>query len=276
MIFCVEATVLNSGAVMPRIGFGCMIPPTDTVAAVASAIEVGYRSLDTATDYGNEVEVGRAIAAAEVPRDALFVTTKLWNTDHGREKTLRAFEASLDALGLEHVELYLIHWPVPAWDRYVETWQALVELHRDGRARSIGVSNFQIPHLERIIEETGVVPAVNQIELHPMLQQDELRAFHARTGIVTEAWSPLAQGMALRSPVVREIAERHERTPSQIVLRWHLQLGVVAIPRSVTPQRIAENFAVFDFELDEQEMDRLRALDAGTRTGPHPDTFIED
>lgn len=276
MIFCVEATVLNSGAVMPRIGFGCMIPPTDTVAAVASAIEVGYRSLDTATDYGNEVEVGRAIAAAEVPRDALFVTTKLWNTDHGREKTLRAFEASLDALGLEHVELYLIHWPVPAWDRYVETWQALVELHRDGRARSIGVSNFQIPHLERIIEETGVVPAVNQVELHPMLQQDELRTFHTRTGIVTEAWSPLAQGMALRSPVVREIAERHERTPSQIVLRWHLQLGIVAIPRSVTPQRIAENFAVFDFELDEQEMGRLRALDAGTRTGPHPDTFIED
>jgi 2,5-diketo-D-gluconate reductase A len=276
MIFCVETTVLNSGAVMPRMGFGCMIPQADTTEAVARAIEVGYRSLDTASEYGNEVEAGRAIAAADVPRDELFVTTKLWNTDHGREKTLRAFDASLDALGLEHVDLYLIHWPVPAWDLYVETWRALVELQQDGRARAIGVSNFQIPHLERIVEATGVVPAVNQIELHPLLQQGELRAFHAHTGIVTEAWSPLAQGVALSPPTVRELAERHERSPGQIVLRWHLQLGSVAIPKSVTPQRIAENFDVLDFELDEHEMDRLQALDADTRTGPHPDTFIED
>lgn len=270
-----EAT-LNSGATMPQLGFGCMIPAADTTEAVARAIEIGYRSLDTASEYGNEVEVGRAIAAADLPRDALFVTTKLWNTDHGREKTLRAFDASLNALGLEHVDLYLIHWPVPAWDLYVETWKTLVELLQDGRARSIGVSNFQIPHLERIIDATGVVPAVNQIELHPLFQQRELRAFHTQTGIVTEAWSPLAQGLALSSPTVRELAERHVRSPGQIVLRWHLQLRSVAIPKSVTPQRIAENFAVLDFELDEHEMDQLQALDAGTRTGPHPDTFIED
>jgi 2,5-diketo-D-gluconate reductase A len=271
----VEVT-LNSGATMPQLGFGCMIPSAQTTEAVARAIEIGYRSLDTASEYGNEVEVGRAIAAADVPRDALFVTTKLWNTDHGREKTLRAFDASLNALGLEHVDLYLIHWPVPAWDLYVDTWETLVELQQEGRARSIGVSNFQIPHLERIVDATGVVPAVNQIELHPLLQQRELRAFHAQAGIVTEAWSPLAQGLALSSATVREVAERHGQSPGQIVLRWHLQLGSVAIPKSVTRQRIAENFAVLDFELDEHEMDRLQALDAGTRTGPHPDTFIED
>jgi 2,5-diketo-D-gluconate reductase A len=268
--------MLNSGAVMPQLGFGCMIPAAHTTAAVSRAIKVGYRSLDTATDYANEVEVGRAIAAADVPRDALFVTTKLLNSEHGRERTLRAFEASLQALGLEQVDLYLIHWPVPTRDLYVETWRALVELATDGRARAIGVSNFQIPHLERIIDETGVVPVVNQIELHPLLQQRELRDFHARAGIVTEAWSPLAQGLALASPVVAEIAERHERSPGQIVLRWHLQLGSVVIPKSVTPARIAENFAVRDFELDEHEMDQLRALEAGTRTGPHPDTFVED
>jgi 2,5-diketo-D-gluconate reductase A len=267
---------LNSGATMPQLGFGCMIPPAQTTEAVGRAIEIGYRSLDTASEYGNELEVGRAIAATDVPRDELFVTTKLWNTDQGREKTLRAFDASLSALGLEHVDLYLIHWPVPAWDLYVETWEALVELQQDGRARSIGVSNFEISHLERIVDATGVVPAVNQIELHPLLQQRELRAYHAQAGIVTEAWSPLAQGLALGSPAVRELAEGHERSPGQIVLRWHLQLGSVAIPKSVTPLRIAENFALLDFELDEHEMDQLRALDAGTRTGPHPDTFIED
>jgi len=268
--------VLNSGAGMPQLGFGCMIPAAYTTDAVSSAIEVGYRGLDTATDYGNEVEVGRAIAAADVPRDALFVTTKLLNSDHGREKALPAFEASLDALGLDYIDLYLIHWPVPAWDLYVETWKALVELQADGRARSIGVSNFQIPHLERIIDETGFVPAVNQIELHPLLQQRELRAFHARSGILTEAWSPLAQGAALSPPVVRELAERYERSAAQIVLRWHLQLGSVAIPKSVTPHRIAENLAVLDFELDEHAMNRLQALDAGMRTGPDPDTFVED
>jgi 2,5-diketo-D-gluconate reductase A len=261
---------------MPRLGFGCMIEPSQTEAAVESALEVGYRSLDTAAAYGNEREVGRAIAAACMPRESLFVTTKLWNTEHGRERTMRAFEASLEALGLDHVDLYLIHWPVPSQDAYVETWNALTELHAEGRARSIGVSNFQIGHLERIIAESGVAPAVNQIELHPLLQQPELRAFHERAGIVTEAWSPLAQGLALSPPVVAGLAERHQRSPAQIVLRWHLQVDSVAIPKSVTPRRIAENFAVLDFELDEHEIAQLQALDDGTRIGPHPDTFVDD
>lgn len=258
------------------VGFGCMMPPAQTPDAVACALETGYRSLDTAAAYGNEAEVGRAIAAGAVPREALFVTTKLWNTEHGRDRTLRAFEASLQALDLESVDLYLIHWPVPVNGMYVETWKALVELRAEGRARSIGVSNFEIPHLERIVDATGVVPAVNQIELHPLLQQRGLRDFHARAGIVTQAWSPLAQGLALRSPVVSELARRHGRSPAQVVLRWHLQLGSAVIPRSVTPARIAENLAVLDFELDVDDMARMGALDAGARTGPHPDTFVDD
>jgi 2,5-diketo-D-gluconate reductase A len=268
--------LLNSGATMPQLGFGCMMPRDLTAPAVQCAIDVGYRSLDTAAAYGNEAEVGRAIVEADVPRGELFLTTKLWNSEHGRERTLRAFEASLAELGVDYVDLYLIHWPVPATARYVETWQTLVELAEGGRARSIGVSNFQIHHLEEIIAKTGVAPAVNQIELHPMFQQRELRDFHAHTGIVTEAWSPLGEGRALSSEVVGEIGAGHSRSASQVLVRWHLQLGNVVIPKSATPERIAENFAVFDFELNDADMERVRGLESGQRVGPDPDYFIDD
>jgi 2,5-diketo-D-gluconate reductase A len=203
----------------------------------------------------------------------VFVTTKLWNSDHGRESAHRALDRSLDRLGFDYVDLYLIHWPAPGRGLYVETWDALVELSAAGRARSIGVSNFEIQHLERVVDATGVTPAVNQVELHPRLQQPELRRFHAEHGIVTEAWSPIAQGRVLDDPVVTELAARYGRTPAQVVLRWHLQLGNVVIPKSVTPARIEENIRVFDFTLDEDAMRRIEALDAGERTGPHPATF---
>jgi 2,5-diketo-D-gluconate reductase A len=201
------------------------------------------------------------------------VTTKVWNDDQGHDATLRAFERSLRRLGLEYVDLYLIHWPVPAQDRYVETWQALTELKADGRARSIGVSNFQIEHLRRVIAETGVTPAVNQVELHPHLQQSQLRRFHDEHGILTEAWSPLGRGRALDDSVVNDIARRHERTAAQVVLRWHLQLGNVVIPKSATPARVEENFAVFDFELSAAEMEAIAGLEAASRIGPDPDRF---
>jgi diketogulonate reductase-like aldo/keto reductase len=204
----------------------------------------------------------------------IFVTTKIWNSDHGRQSALRAFGASLDRLGLEYVDLYLIHWPVPSQDLYVETWQGLQELHADGRARAIGVCNFEVAHLERLLDETEVVPAVNQIELHPRLPQPELRDFHAEHGILTEAWSPLAQGELLDDPLVAEIAKAHGRTPAQVVLRWHVEVGNVAIPKSATPERIRQNIEVFDFELSADETDRIAQLgSAGGRVGPHPDSF---
>ncbi|RKT54053.1 aldo/keto reductase [Saccharothrix australiensis] len=266
---------LNNGVTMPQLGFGVFqVSTEDTEAAVSEALRVGYRSIDTAAAYGNEEPVGRALAASGVARDELFVTTKLWNTDQGYDEALRAFDTSIGKLGLDRVDLYLIHWPAAVRDRYVDSWRALGKLLGDGRVRAIGVSNFQKPHLERVIEETGMVPAVNQIELHPRLQQRELRAFHAERGIATEAWSPLAQGgELLRNEVLTAIADKHGRTPAQVVLRWHLQLGNVVIPKSVTPSRIAENFAVFDFALDEEDLDRIAGLDTGERTGPHPDEF---
>ncbi len=265
---------LNNGVSVPQLGFGVfLVPPGETEPAVTSALAAGYRHIDTARIYDNEREVGAAIATSGIPRDELFVTTKLWNADQGRDATLAAIDGSLERLGLDHVDLYLIHWPVPSADRYVQTWRALEEIAADGRARAIGVSNFQVPHLRRLLDETGTVPAVNQVELHPNLVQRELRAFHAEHGIATEAWSPLARGGLLDDPAVGKIAAAHGRTPAQVILRWHLQLGNVVIPKSVTPARIAENLDVLGFELAADDMAAIEALDSGTRIGPDPDDF---
>jgi diketogulonate reductase-like aldo/keto reductase len=266
---------LNNGVEMPRLGFGVFqVPNDETEAAVTAAIEAGYRSIDTAKIYGNEEGVGAALAKSGVPRNELFITTKLWNGDQGYDSTLRAFDASLSRLGLEFLDLYLIHWPTPKRDRYVDTWRAFEKLLADGRVRAIGVSNFQPVHLRRVAEETGTVPAVNQIELHPYLTQVEARAEDTALGVATEAWSPLAKGGdLLKESAVTSLASRYDRTAAQVVLRWHLQLGNVVIPKSVTPSRIRENFAVFDFELTEEDVASLSALDRGLRTGPDPDQF---
>jgi diketogulonate reductase-like aldo/keto reductase len=272
----VPSVALNTGADIPQLGFGVFqVDPGDaTVDAVTTAIEVGYRSIDTAAAYRNEESVGQAIAAAGLPRDDLFVTTKLWNSAQGFEPALAAFDQSLERLGLEYVDLYLIHWPVPAADRYVDTWKALEQIHADGRARAIGVSNFHVPHLQRLLHETEIVPAVNQIELHPLLQQAELRAFHAEHGILTEAWSPLAQGGDLLDhPVFVALGEKHAKNAAQVILRWHVQLGNVVIPKSVTPARIASNLDVFDFALSDEDMAQIAALNTGERLGPNPDEF---
>jgi 2,5-diketo-D-gluconate reductase A len=264
----------NDGHRIPQLGFGVFqVPPEDTAETVQHALRTGYRSIDTAAAYENEAGVGEALRDSGLARDEVFVTTKLWNNDHGRDSALRAFERSLERLGLDYVDLYLIHWPAPDKDKYVETWQAFTELKEDGRARSIGVSNFLPDHLERIIDATGVAPALNQIELHPRLQQTELRDVHEQHRILTEAWSPLGQGAALDEPAIKELAREHRRTVAQVVLRWHIQLGNVVIPKSVTPERIEENFSIFDFELAGDEMAALAELDAGERTGPDPETF---
>jgi len=264
---------LTNGVTMPQLGFGVwQVPDEEATSVVAEALQAGYRSIDTAAAYGNESGVGAAIAQSDVDRDELFVTTKLWNSEHGHDSALRAFDESMKKLGLDVLDLYLIHWPTPARDLYVDTWKAFVRLQEEGRVRAIGVSNFQPAHLRRLADETGVVPAVNQIELHPYFQQGELRAFHAEHGILTEAWSPLGQGgELLKDPVVAEIAERHGRSAAQVVLRWHVQLGNVVIPKSVTPSRIRENIAVFDFELSDTEVAALSTLDRGGRIGPNPD-----
>jgi 2,5-diketo-D-gluconate reductase A len=269
----VPSLPLNDGNAMPQVGYGVLLIPDDeTEVVVRTAIEAGYRRIDTATIYGNEQGVGTAIAASSVPREELFVTTKLWNDDQGHPR--EAFEASLQRLGLRYVDLYLIHWPMPAHDRYVDAWRVLAELRDEGLIRSIGVSNFQVDHLERLIRETDVVPAVNQIELHPRLVQEQLRTFHREHGIVTEAWSPLARGALLDDPTLASISQSHQRTPAQVVLRWHVQLGNAVIPKSATAARIAANLALFDFELTADEMATISALDAADgRTGPHPDTY---
>ena len=265
---------LRGDVEIPQLGFGVFqIPPQDTAEVVTRAFEVGYRHIDTAAAYGNEAQVGHAFRASGLPREEVFITTKCFNSDHGFEQAKRAFKASLDRLELEYVDLYLIHWPVPARDRYVETWKAFIELQSQGLVRAIGVSNFQPAHLERVIEETGVTPAVNQVELHPRLQQAGLRREHEELGIVTEAWSPLAQGQVLEDPAITRLAEAHGKTPGQVVIRWHLQLGNVVFPKSVTPERIEQNFDVLDFHLSEGELAAIEALDAGERTGPDPDTF---
>ncbi|HEY3471917.1 MAG TPA: aldo/keto reductase [Amycolatopsis sp.] len=266
---------LNNGVRMPQLGYGVFqVPDEETTAAVKAALEAGYRSIDTAAIYGNEKGVGQAIAESGIPRDELFITTKLWNSAQGYDSTLKAFDESMAKLGLEQLDLYLIHWPTPERGKYVDTWKAFEKLYADGRVRAIGVSNFQPAHLERLMDAGSVVPALNQIELHPYLQQNEVREFDEKNGIATEAWSPLAKGGSLLGdPVVADLAVKHSRTPAQIVLRWHLQLGNVVIPKSVTPSRIAENFDLFGFTLSEEEMDSLSPLDRGERTGPDPDTF---
>ena len=269
-----EPTVTLTGGVhMPQLGFG-VSEARDARASVAEALEQGYRSIDTAEVYGNEDGVGAALAESGIPRDELFVTTKVWNGDHGRDHALRSAAASLDRLGLDHVDLYLVHWPAREWEGCLRTWEAMERLLAGGRTRAIGVSNFRLSHLRRVIGLGGTVPAVNQIELHPRLQQHDVRAENARHGIVTEAWSPLGRGAGLDDPVVTGIAARLGRTPAQVVLRWHLQHGTVVIPKSDTPARIAQNRAALDVELTDGDMRALDGLhvDGGRgRIGPVPD-----
>lgn len=269
------SVTLGSGTAMPQLGFGVFqVPQGQTAAAVTAALEAGYRSIDTAAMYRNEQGVGAAIAQSGLAREELFVTTKLNNNAHGRQAAIPAFEASLQALGLDYVDLYLIHWPLPSQDRYVETWRALEQVHRDGRARAIGVSNFQPTHLSRLMAETETVPAVNQVEVHPYLVQEQLRDFDREHAIVTEAWSPLARGgELLAESALRNIAHEHGKTPAQVVIRWHLQLGNVVIPKSVTPKRIRENIDVFDFALTREQMADIASLNRNERIGPDPDTF---
>ncbi|MDR0353312.1 MAG: aldo/keto reductase [Opitutaceae bacterium] len=266
---------LNDGRRIPQLGIGMwQVPPGQVAPVLKAALEAGYRSIDTASAYQNEAAIGEALRAAPVPRGQLFVTTKLWNSDHGADRAPKALEESLARLGLAYVDLYLIHWPLPSRNDYVDTWKALIRLRDEGRAKSIGVSNFTPSHLRRIIDATGIVPAVNQVELHPRFSQAALRAFHAGRGIVTESWSPLAQGGSLlQDPLVEKIAAKHKRTPAQVILRWHIELDLVVIPKSVTPERIAENAAIFDFTLDPGDMASLAKLNNGHRIGPDPDTF---
>jgi 2,5-diketo-D-gluconate reductase A len=266
---------LNDGVQIPQIGFGVwQVDNGQAPKAVETAIKAGYRSIDTAAIYGNEEGVGAGIRAAGVPREQLFITTKLWNDRHGAKAALKAFDESLKRLRLDYVDLYLVHWPTPRANLYVETWQAFAEIKKSGRAKSVGVSNFKVPHLERLLGETGIVPSVNQIELHPRFQQKVQRAFHAKHGITTESWSPLGQGRVMKDHVIAGIAAKHGRTPVQVTLRWHIQSGLVAIPKSVTPARIIENFDVFGFELTQDEMAKIAALDNDRgRIGPDPDLF---
>ena len=266
---------LNDGVEIPQLGFGVFqVPPEDTAETVTRAFETGYRHIDTAAAYRNEAQVGEAFRASGLDRDEVFITTKCFNDDHGYEAAKQAFRKSLDRLEMEYVDLYLIHWPVPSKDLYVDTWRAFVDLKNDGLIRSIGVSNFQPDHLDRIIEATGVTPSVNQIELHPRLQQPGLQRKHQELGIVTEAWSPLAQGQVLDDPVIEGIADAHGKTAGQVVLRWHIQLGNIVFPKSVTPERIRENSEIFDFELTDDQMAEIERLDRGERIGPDPDTFV--
>jgi len=268
-------TVLNNGVSAPQLGLGVwQIPDGDTESVVRAALATGYRGIDTAASYHNERGVGAAVRTSGVARDEIFVATKLWNRDHGADQALRAFDTSLDRLGLEWVDMYLIHWPLPLRDRYVETWRALEKIYANGRVRAIGVSNFTIGQLRRLMAECAIVPAVNQVELHPLFQQRELREFHAAHGIATQAWSPLGSGQGLLSlPVLADIARARDRSAAQVVIRWHLQLGHLVIPKSARPGRIAENFHVRDFSLDDGEMAAIGALDTGQRWGPDPDTF---
>ncbi|MBA2639233.1 MAG: aldo/keto reductase [Nocardioidaceae bacterium] len=270
----VPDVTLNNGSTIPQLGIGVFqVPPEDTAKIVATALDVGYRHIDTAALYDNEEGVGQGVRDSGLARDDVFVTTKLGNPDQGAERGLAAFERSLQLLGMDYVDLYLIHWPLPGKDLYVETWQTMEKLYADGRARAIGVSNFQPNHLRRLQAEATVLPAVNQVELHPTFTQAPLREVHQQMGIATQAWAPIGQGAELDNATVGEIAERVGRTPAQVIVRWHLQIGNIVFPKSVTPARIEENFAVFDFELDDSDVASISALDAGNRTGPDPDQF---
>jgi 2,5-diketo-D-gluconate reductase A len=265
---------LNNGVRMPQLGFGVFqVSDDDTTTAVSHALAAGYRSIDTAAIYGNEAGTGRAIAESGIAREELFITSKLWVADLGYDATLAAFEASLDKLTLNYLDLYLIHWPAPATGLYLESWRALEHLLASGKVRAIGVSNFLPEHLQAFIDLGGTVPAVNQIELHPALQQRDIAGFNAAQGIATEAWSPLAQGAVLADAAVVDIAASHGVTPAQTILRWHLQQGRIIIPKSVTPQRIRENLDVFGFELTAGELSAIDGLERDGRTGPHPAEF---
>jgi 2,5-diketo-D-gluconate reductase A len=271
----IPAIKLNNGVQMPQLGFGVFqVSDDDAEKAVTVALAEGYRSIDTARIYENEEGTGRALRAAGLPREELFITTKLWNADQGYDSTLSAFDASLDRLGLDYLDLYLIHWPAPSHGKYLDTWRAFERLYADGRVRAIGTSNFLPEHLSRVMDDGDVMPSVNQVELHPFFPQADLRAFHAEHGIATEAWAPLGQGKGLLDePALGPIAAKHGKTPAQVVIRWHLQLGNVVIPKSVTPSRIAENIDVGDFELGVGDLSAIAALDAGKRIGPDPATF---
>jgi 2,5-diketo-D-gluconate reductase A len=266
---------LNNGVQIPQFGFGVFqIKPGETAGVVRAAFDAGYRHIDTAQGYGNEEGVGQAVRESGLSREEVFVTTKLNNPRHGYDEAIAALDESLEKLGLEYVDLFLIHWPRPQADLYVETWRAFEKIASDGKARSIGVSNFQVPHLERLAAETGTVPAVNQIELHPLLAQEQLRAYHREHGIATEAWSPIGKGgELLQDERIVSLAEKYGKSPAQIVLRWHIQLDNIVFPKSVTPSRIRENIEVFDFELSADDVATIGELDNGTRLGPDPDSF---
>ncbi|MCM2440311.1 aldo/keto reductase [Agrobacterium vitis] len=264
----------SDGNSIPQVGLGVwQTPNSEAAPAVRSALSSGYRHIDTAAVYENEEGVGEGIRSFGIDRGDIFLTTKLWNNEQGFDNTLKAFDASLKRLGTDYVDLYLIHWPSPHRGLFVETWKAFIQLKEEGRARSIGVSNFYAEHLKTIIDETGVVPVINQIELHPDFQQKQAREFHQARGIITQSWSPLGQGKLLDNPVIGKIAAKHGRTAAQIIIRWHIESGLVVIPKSVTPSRIEENFKVFDFSLDPQDMTEIAALDSSsTRIGPDPMT----
>ncbi|MFZ7089248.1 aldo/keto reductase [Curtobacterium sp. RRHDQ10] len=263
---------LLDGRAIPAVGFGVYKVDDDTAeSVVGTALADGYRHVDTAEMYGNEAGVGRAVRASGLAREDVFVTTKVWNTHQGFDATLRAFDASLERLGTDRVDLYLIHWPAAANDRYVDTWRALGRLYEEDRATSIGVSNFQVPHLQRLVDETGVVPVVNQVERHPWLPQRELMAFHATLDIVTAAWSPLGRGRLVEDPVLTHVAARHGVSVAQVLVRWNVQQGVVVLPKSETPSRIAENIDIAGFTLTEEDLDAIAGLESGQRTGSHPD-----
>lgn len=265
---------LHDGNLMPQLGLGVwQASIEETTNAVTQALNVGYRSIDTAAIYQNEEGVGAALQATSIPREELFITTKLWNDDQGAPQA--ALETSLKKLGLGYIDLYLIHWPKPDQDRYVDAWRGLIKLQEQGLAKSIGVCNFHTPHLQRLLDETSVAPVLNQIELHPLLQQRQLHAWNATHHIATESWSPLAQGGegVFDQPLIKKLAEKYNKTAAQIVIRWHLDNGLIVIPKSVTPSRIRENFDVFDFKLDKDELSEMTQLDSATRLGPDPDTF---
>ncbi|TQS76507.1 aldo/keto reductase [Ornithinibacillus gellani] len=267
-----QYVTLNNGLRMPQLGYGVwQVPDEEATPAVAKALETGFRSIDTAMVYQNEAGVGRALAKSDVPREDLFITTKVWNADQGYDNTLKAFEDSLKRLGLDYVDLYLIHWPTPEFDQYVDTYKALEKLYKDGKVKAIGVCNFHIEHLQRLLDECEIVPAVNQVECHPYLQQQELKDFCKQHQIYVESWSPLQQGgEVLKDDVIVGIAEKHGKTPAQVVIRWHLQSESIVIPKSVTPSRIEENFQVFDFELSDSDMAEIAGINRNERKGPDP------